>query len=104
MRESRKYRVTRIGTRGKRTVSRMTDKQLQAFRARRLKEMRKQDLGLAQKELANAVGVNLRTLQDWERGRTSMPKPVEILLVLMKNVPSVKRQLINAEKTRLLTA
>jgi DNA-binding transcriptional regulator YiaG len=71
----------------------MTEKQLQRFRATRLKGIRKEQLGMTQKELADAVGVNLRTLQDWERGRTPTPKPVEILLSLMKDMPSVRKKL-----------
>ena len=46
------------------------------------------------KDLADAVGVNLRTLQDWELGRSPMPKPVEILMNLMKKMPSVKKSLL----------
>ena len=94
MKKENRYRVTRILNGGKRTVSRMTEKQLQLFRAKRLKEMRKNELGLTQKEFADAVGVNLRTLQDWERGRTPMLKPVEILLTLMKTMPTVKKRLV----------
>ena len=104
MKEAKTYRVTRIGKGGKRTISRMSEKQLQVFRAQRLKDVRKNDLGMTQKELADAVGVNLRTLQDWERGRTAMPKPVEILLALMKKMPSVKKKLIDEDKLKLIAA
>jgi DNA-binding transcriptional regulator YiaG len=72
----------------------MDPEQLKQFRAKRLKEMRKAELGLTQKDLANAVGVNLRTLQDWELGRNPLPKPVEILIGLMKEMPDVKRRLL----------
>jgi DNA-binding transcriptional regulator YiaG len=104
MKAATTYRVTKIGKGGKRTTSRMSEKQLQVFRAQRLKDVRKNELGMTQKELADAVGVNLRTLQDWERGRTAMPKPVEILLALMKNMPSVKKKLVNESRYNLLVA
>ena len=52
------------------------------------------ELGLTQKYLANAGGVNLRKLQDWEMGRSPMPKPVEILMNLMKKMPAVKKRLL----------
>jgi DNA-binding transcriptional regulator YiaG len=72
----------------------MSDEELKRFRALRLKEIRTGELKLTQKDLANAVGVNLRTLQDWELGRNSMPKPVEILMELMRETPSIKRRLV----------
>jgi DNA-binding transcriptional regulator YiaG len=72
----------------------MSKRELQKFRATRLKEVRERELGLTQKDLAESVGANLRTLQDWEMGRSPMPKPVEILLKLMKELPSVKRRLL----------
>ncbi len=90
-----KYRVTKISRNGNRVSSMMDEKELQKFRAQRLKEMRKEELGLTQKDLANALGVNVRTLQDWELGRSPMPKPVEILMNLMKKMPSVKKRLLN---------
>ncbi len=94
MQKYNKYRVTKIGKNGRRITTMLDSKQLQVFRAQRLKELRKKELGLTQKDLANAVGVNLRTLQDWELGRSPMPKPVEILLNLMKKMPSVKKRLL----------
>jgi DNA-binding transcriptional regulator YiaG len=89
-----KYRVTRTSKSGTRVSKMMTESQLQMLRAQRLKEMRKNELGLTQKDLAEAVGVNLRTLQDWELGRSPMPKPVEKLMNLMKKIPSVKKVLL----------
>ena len=94
MKKDNKYRVTRVSHSGKRTTSMMELKELQKFRAQRLKEIRKNELGLTQKDLANAVGVNLRTLQDWELGRSPMPRPVEKLMNLMKKMPSVKKELL----------
>ena len=83
MQKHNKYRVTRISRTGNRVSTMMDEKELQKFRSQRLKEMRKNELGLTQKDLADAVGVNLRTLQDWELGRSPMPKPVEILMNLI---------------------
>lgn len=94
MLKTKKYRVTSFSKQGKRRVSMMNAQELQRFRAHRLKEMRKQELGLTQKDLADAVGVNLRTLQDWEMGRSPMPKPVEILMDLMKRMPRVRKHLL----------
>ena len=94
MQKNNQYRITQHSKSGKKTVTMFSEKELQVFRANRLKEIRKNDLGLTQKDLANAVGVNLRTLQDWELGRSSMPKPVEILMNLMKKMPKVKETLL----------
>lgn len=89
-----KYRVTKIEKSGNRKVSLMSETDLQVFRAKRLKQMRKEELGLTQKVLAEAVGVKLRTLQDWELGRSQMSKSVEILMTLMRDMPSVKKKLL----------
>jgi DNA-binding transcriptional regulator YiaG len=94
MNKSSLYRVTRVSSNGNRRITMMDSKQLNFFRAQRLKDLRKKQLGLTQKDLAEAVGVNLRTLQDWETGRSPMPKPVEILMILMKDIPSVKKHLL----------
>jgi DNA-binding transcriptional regulator YiaG len=94
MNKNYKFRVTRITNSGNRSVTMMTPDELQVFRAQRLKELRKNELGMTQKDLANAVGVNLRTLQDWEMGRSPTPRPVEILMNLMKKIPAVKRELL----------
>jgi DNA-binding transcriptional regulator YiaG len=91
---TQKYRVTRFDRSGKSHVSNMTERQLKKFRAKRLQSIRKDDLGLSQKVFAQAVGVNVRTLQDWEMGRSEMPKPVEIILSLMRDMPSVRKKLL----------
>ena len=98
MENSNKYRVTQVTDSGKRNVSRMTEIELQKRRAKRLQAIRKDELGLTQKLLADAVGVKLRTLQDWEIGRSPMPKAVEILLNLMKEMPDVKEKLLSTSK------
>ncbi|HLP17931.1 MAG TPA: helix-turn-helix transcriptional regulator [Bacteroidota bacterium] len=94
MSKNDKYRVTRISKIGTRQISMMDANEIKLFRAQRLKELRKTELGLTQKDLAQAIGVNLRTLQDWELGRNPLPKPVEILMELMKEMPSVKKRLL----------
>jgi len=55
-----RYRVTRVSKKGERQVRHMTESQLQLFRAKRLKSIRKEELGLTQKDLAEAVGANIR--------------------------------------------
>ncbi len=98
MARSNKYRVITISSTGVRTVSRLTEAELQKLRAKRMQKIRKEDLGLTQKLLADAIGVNLRTLQDWEVGRSPMPKVVEILMELMREMPEVKNKLIQASQ------
>lgn len=90
-----KYRVTNFTKDGKRKSKMMNECELQLLHAHRLKEMRKNELRLTQKDLAMAVGVNVRTLQDWELGRSPMPKPVEKLMNLMKKMPSIKKDLLS---------
>ncbi len=93
-----KYRVTQLTTTGRRKVSRMSELELQKFRAKRLQAIRKDELGMTQKSLADAIGVNLRTLQDWEIGRSPMPKTIEILMNLMREMPDVKERLLAASR------
>jgi DNA-binding transcriptional regulator YiaG len=96
MKQTRQYRVTRFDRKGKQHVAGMSERQLWRFRAKRFQSIRKQDLGLSQKAFADAVGINVRTLQDWELGRSPMPKPVEIILSLMREMPSVRKRLIKS--------
>jgi DNA-binding transcriptional regulator YiaG len=63
-------------------------------RATHLQKLRRDILKLSQSELAKAVGANVRTLQGWETGRQDYPKSVEILMMLMKQVPRIKGMLI----------
>ena len=87
MAHSNKYRVTTVSDNSSRKVAYLTEEELQKLRAKRLQKIRKEELGLTQKLLAEAIGVKLRTLQDWEIGRSPMPKPVEILMELMREMP-----------------
>lgn len=66
MENSNKYRVTQVTDSGERKVSQMSELELQKLRAKRVQKIRKDDLALTQKLLADTVGVKLRTLQDWE--------------------------------------
>jgi DNA-binding transcriptional regulator YiaG len=105
MKNSGNYRVTHVSRNGSRHVSLMNEMQLQRYRARRLQTIRKKDLGLTQKAFAEAVGANVRTLQDWETGRFPMPKPVEILMQIMREFPPIRKRLldsvsVNAPKKR----
>jgi len=96
MADSNKYRVTQLTNTGKRKVSSLSELELQKLRAKRLQAIRRDELGLTQKLLADAIGVNLRTLQDWEIGRSPMPKTIEILMNLMREMPDVKEKLLSA--------
>ena len=49
MKTIEKYRVTRIVAKGKRRISWMNDRQLEKFRANRLRAIRKEELGLLKK-------------------------------------------------------
>ena len=89
-----KYRVTTLSDDGTRQVTLLTEEDLQKHRAKRLQQIRKDELGLTQKLLAEAIGVKLRTLQDWDIVRSPMPKPVEILMELMREMPEVKDKLL----------
>ena len=93
---SNRYRVTTISENGSRDIKYMSEEELQKLRAKRLQKIRKEELGLTQKLLAEAIGVKLRTLQDWEIGRSPMPKPVEILMELMREMPEVKEKLLTS--------
>jgi len=81
---------------GTRKVSHLSEEELQKLQAMRLQKIRKEELGLTQKLLADATGVKLRTLQDWDIGRSPMPKPVEILMELMREIPEVKEKLLTS--------
>ena len=64
-------------------------------RAQRLQNLRTKKLGLTQSALAIAVGANVRTLQSWESGRQEYPKSVEILMELIKDIPTVRKRLVH---------
>ena len=98
MAHSNKYRVTTMSDAGARDIAYLNEEHLQKLRAKRLQQIRKEELGLTQKLLAEAIGVKLRTLQDWEIGRSPMPKPVEILMELMREMPEVKEKLVQASQ------
>jgi DNA-binding transcriptional regulator YiaG len=74
------------------------DEKRRKDRAARLQKLRRDKLHLSQRDLARAVGANLRTLQSWERGRQDFPKSVEILMSLMEEIPGVKKRLLPTNK------
>ena len=80
MAHSNRYRVATMSENRARDIVYMSEEELQKMRAKRLQKIREEELGLTQKLIAEAIGVKLRTLQDWEIGRLPMPKPVEILM------------------------
>ncbi len=98
MENSNNYRVTQVAESCERYVTKMDEFELQRFRAKRLRTIRKEELHLSQKLLADAIGVKLRSLQDWAIGRSPMPKAVEILMNLMREIPDVKERLLSATK------
>ncbi len=88
------FRVTRINADGNRITKTVSKEELSKIRAERLKEIRTNELHLTQKELSEAVGVNLRTLQDWELGRSPLSRPVEKLMQLMVCHPEIRSELL----------
>jgi DNA-binding transcriptional regulator YiaG len=76
------------------------DEKRRKDRALRLQIVRREKLHLSQRELAKAVGANIRTLQSWERGRQDYPNSVEILMELMEAMPNVKKRLLPPSKRK----
>lgn len=74
------------------------DEKRRIDRAARLQKLRRDKLHLSQRDLARAVGANVRTLQSWERGRQDYPKSVEILMGLMQEMPTIKKKLLPDSK------
>lgn len=72
------------------------DEKKRKERASRLQKLRRDRLHLSQSQLARAVGANVRTLQNWERGQQDFPTSVEILMGLMDENPSIKKKLLLA--------
>lgn len=92
-----KLRVTKIDSLSKkRTVTIKGINELREERKDELKKIRKEELKVSQKELATAIHVSTRTLQGWEIGRSLTPEPVMVLVRLMKDMPEVKKKLLNA--------
>src|SRR3989344_9177156 len=49
--------------------------------------------GLSQSQFAALIGVNLRTLQNWEQGRTRPTDPARAVLRVVEKKPKAKRTL-----------
>ncbi len=75
-------------------IAAKADEKIRKNRAVRLQRLRRDKLHLSQRDLARAVGANLRTLQSWECGRQDYPNSVEILMGLMDEIPTVKKKLL----------
>lgn len=54
--------------------------------------------GLSQAEFAKAYGIDLRTLQDWEQGRTVPAGPARTLLRVIEANPKAVREAVAAER------
>jgi len=48
--------------------------------------------GLSQMEFAKAIGVSVRTLQEWEQGRKSPSGPAQMLLKIASRHPELLRE------------
>ena len=68
-------------------------KNITAFSEPDVKAIR-EDVGFSQSKFAALIGVNLRTLQNWEQGHRHPSGPARVLLRLVKSDPvSVFKQL-----------
>lgn len=89
------FRVTEVNKKsGERSSREVSRDELKKIRSEQLRKIRKEELQLTQKELADAIGVNLRTLQDWELGRNSASKPAELLMNVMRRHPEIRKELL----------
>jgi putative transcriptional regulator len=59
-----------------------------------IKRIREKELHVSQRVLAESIGVSVRTVQGWERGRSRPIGPARRLLHLMRKVPRVRRELL----------
>ncbi len=53
-----------------------------------IKQMRERN-GLSQREFASALGISMRTLQNWEQGRRFPKGPARILLSIFDRYPEI---------------
>jgi putative transcriptional regulator len=49
----------------------------------------RKDLHLSQEQFANSVGLELRTLQNWEQNRVAFDAPTTLLIKLLERYPAV---------------
>ncbi|HEY4101768.1 MAG TPA: helix-turn-helix domain-containing protein [Gemmatimonadales bacterium] len=56
----------------------------------------RQRTGMSQAEMATAMGVSKRTLQDWEQGRRKPTGAARILIMVARRHPSVVREAAEA--------
>jgi putative transcriptional regulator len=60
--------------------------------------------GLSQAEIAAALGVSKRTLENWEQGRAEPTGPAKVLLVLVAKYPDTVKRLAKMRPARELAA
>ena len=58
-----------------------------------VKAVRKK-LGMAQSEFADAFGLALDTVRDWERGRSQPDRPAQVLLRVIEREPDAVRRVL----------
>ena len=51
-------------------------------------------LGMAQGEFANAFGLAVGTVRDWEQGRSQPDRPAQVLLRVIEKEPGVVRRVL----------
>ena len=61
---------------------------------KKLKHIREEELHVSQRILAESLGVSVRTLQGWEIGKSKPTVTVLRLLRLMRDIPSVREELL----------
>jgi putative transcriptional regulator len=64
--------------------------------ARAIRLRTRGDLGLTQQAFANAIGVPVKTLRNWEQGRRQPTGPARVLLSLIERNPWVVHDLTDA--------
>ena len=55
-------------------------------------KQKRKELGLSQSEFAKALGVSVKTVQNWEQGTRNCPEPIKRLILTLRNVEKFKRR------------
>jgi putative transcriptional regulator len=55
----------------------------------------RQRLGLSQSQFADRFGLSIRTVQQWEQGRSQPDQPARVLLALISSAPDEMQDLID---------
>ena len=56
-------------------------------------------LGLSQEQFANSLGLDVRTLQNWEQGRVSLEGPIALLVKLIGHYPHIVQRVAADDPT-----